>query len=74
MTPNQVYPPSWHLMQGVPTAWCAGVLPFMFTLEKAVNVVGEWHSSQVMPTVGTCVAVDGAVGDPPAASGVVLGW
>jgi hypothetical protein len=46
----------------------------MFIGANDVNVEGEWHFSQVMPTVGTCVADEGAVGDPPEASGVVFGW
>ena len=41
---------------------------------KDVKTVGEWHLSQPMPTVGTCVEADGVVGDPPVASGVVFGW
>jgi len=46
----------------------------MFMPANDVNALGEWHFSQAMPTEGTCVADDGTVGEPPAASGVVFGW
>ena len=56
------------------TALCAGVFDFMFIPENDVNTVAEWQSSQAIPTAGTCVWVEGAVGDPPANNGVALGW
>ena len=56
------------------TALCAGVFDFMFIPAKDVNTVAEWQSSQAIPTVGTCVCDEGAVGDPPANSGVAFGW
>jgi hypothetical protein len=46
----------------------------MFMPANEVKTVGEWHRSQAMPTTGTWVAAEGAVGEPPAASGVVFGW
>ena len=75
VTPYQTYGYSWQLSQvAAPTAVCAAVLPFMFMPTKEVNTVAEWHFSQLMPTVGTWVEADGAVGEPPAASGVTFGW
>jgi hypothetical protein len=46
---------------------------FMFMPEKAVKLVLEWHASQAIPAAGTWVDADGAVGDPPAANGIILG-
>jgi hypothetical protein len=41
--------------------------------EKVVKLVLEWHFSQAIPGTGKWVDVDGAVGEPPAANGIVLG-
>jgi hypothetical protein len=46
----------------------------MFMPANDVNTAGEWHFSQAMPATGTCVAFDGTVGEPPAASGGAVGW
>jgi hypothetical protein len=46
----------------------------MFMPAKVVNADAAWHFSHGMPTAGTCVAADGAVGEPPAARGGVFGW
>jgi hypothetical protein len=45
----------------------------MFMPANDVYTDAEWQRSHAIPTVGTWVDVDGAVGDPPAARGVVLG-
>jgi hypothetical protein len=45
----------------------------MFMPANDVKTVGEWHFSQAMPTAGMCVLDEGAVGDPPAASGITFG-
>ena len=77
LTPNHWYaggPPSWQVMQvSAPTAVWAVVLPCMFMPANDVNTAAEWHFSHVMPTVGMCVDGEGAVGEPPARSGVVFG-
>ncbi len=48
-------------------------MPFMFMPAKEVNTDAEWQRSQAMPTAGTCVCGDGAVGEAPGAKGMVLG-
>jgi hypothetical protein len=45
----------------------------MFIPANEVNTFAAWHFSQAIPTAGTCVEVEGAVGDPPANKGVTLG-
>jgi hypothetical protein len=45
----------------------------MFIPANDVKTVAEWHFSQAMPRTGTCVAEDGAVGEPPGANGVAFG-
>ena len=75
VTPYQTYGYSWQLSQvAAATAAWAVALPFMFIGANEVKTVGEWHISQAMPTVGMCVAAEGAVGEAPARSGVVFGW
>jgi hypothetical protein len=45
----------------------------MFIPVNEVKTLGEWHFSQAMPAAGTWVEDDGAVGEPPASSGIILG-
>ena len=52
-------------------AVCAAVV--MGVPEKVVKLLLEWQASHAIPATGTWVAVDGAVGEPPAASGINLG-
>ncbi len=42
--------------------------------ENAVKLVFEWQASHAMPATGIWVEVDGVVAEPPAASGIILGW
>jgi hypothetical protein len=42
--------------------------------EKLSNLVAEWHVSQGIPAAGMWVDAEAVVGNPPASSGIILGW
>jgi hypothetical protein len=46
----------------------------MLVILNAVKFVLVWQPSQAMPATGMWVDVDGAVGEPPAAKGIIFGW
>jgi hypothetical protein len=47
----------------------------VFILSARTNDVTDlWHPSHAIPGTGTCVEADGAVGNPPAAKGIIMGW
>ena len=52
VTPNQVFPVSWHVAHGVPATgpWFIGVPP------KLLNAVAEWQLSHAAVPIGICVA------------------
>jgi hypothetical protein len=54
------------------TAVCAAAV--IAVPENAVKTVLEWQASQAMPATGTWVKALEAVGDAPAASGIIIGW
>jgi len=46
----------------------------MLVILNVVKFALEWQPSQAMPATGMWVDVDDAVGDPPAANGIIFGW